>query len=63
MTMSEDDYHEHTNNYDGYCVECDDVTRDGMTEPDARLYFCDQCEHNTCMGIEEALVEGHIEIE
>jgi hypothetical protein len=63
MTMSEDDYLEHVDNYDGYCAECDDITRDGMTEGDAENYPCDQCGKNTCMGIEQALIVGKIEIE
>lgn len=63
MTMSEEDYHENCNDYNGYCTECDDITRFGMTEPDAENYPCEQCGGNTCMGVEQALIVGKIEIE
>lgn len=62
MQMSEDEYQEHVDSYDGYCTRCDAVTRDGMTEPDAERYHCDECGGKTCMGVELALVCGYIEI-
>jgi hypothetical protein len=62
MQMNENDYQEHVDSYDGYCTHCDAVTREGMTEPDAERYPCDECGKQAVMGVELALVCGHIEI-
>jgi len=63
MNMSENEYRSYCNNDDGYCVNCGDITRFGMTEPDARRYPCDECGKNTVFGIEESLLCGYINIE
>jgi hypothetical protein len=62
MILSEEDYKMHCDSYAGYCTDCKDITRDSDTEPDATDYECPDCEEMTCMGIEQALLEGHIEI-
>lgn len=62
MQMNEHEYEGYVDANDGYCTACDAVTRDGMTEPDAEGYPCDECGGDTCMGIEQALVCGLIEI-
>jgi hypothetical protein len=61
MQLKVEDFHTHVENNDGYCTVCDDVTRTGGTEPDAREYPCPKCGQLTVMGVEQALVEGHIE--
>lgn len=62
ITMNEFQYDHHREEYDGYCSDCDDVTNYGEVEPDARRYKCDECGKRCVMGIEEALLKGHIEI-
>lgn len=62
MTLTMSEYLTHVDNYDGYCTKCDAITRAGMTEPDAREYDCPECLNNTCMGVEQALLEGHLTI-
>jgi len=63
MKMTEQQYIKHRKNFDGYCTVCDDITRYYEIEPDARHYPCMDCGHCTVMGIEEAFLEGHIELE
>ena len=63
MTLTTEEYHEHSDCYDGYCTKCDAITRDGDTEPDAENYKCPECGNMSCMGIEQALLCGHLEIE
>lgn len=63
MKLSEKEYLEHVDNYDGYCAQCDAMTREGETEPDAEEYECPECEADSCMGAENALIAGHLEIE
>ena len=62
MNMSEAEYRDHCESYDGYCKKCDDVGRFGDTEPDAENYPCEECGQHACMGIEQALLMGLIEI-
>lgn len=62
MKMTTEDYQINCDEYNGYCVDCDDVTNYGGVEPDAEEYVCKRCEKNTVMGIEQALVCDHIEI-
>lgn len=58
-----DEYEMHREEYDGFCTQCGAWTREGDTEPDARDYPCPECECNTCIGAEEALIAGLIEID
>lgn len=60
--ITEEEYHEHCDSDDGFCTECNEFTRFGLTEPDAREYPCEQCGTNSVLGTEEALMEGAIEI-
>lgn len=60
LTLEE--YYEHADAYDGYCRICKANTREGGTEPDAENYECPDCEGRTCMGIEQAVIEGRIAI-
>jgi hypothetical protein len=48
-------------NYEGFCVECREITNSGV-EPDARRYECESCGAHAVYGIEEALLMDFIEI-
>lgn len=58
--MTESEYFEATESYQGWCTECKDFTRD-CTEPDAEGYDCPECESNTVVGAEQALLLGLID--
>lgn len=60
--VSQEDYSDATENYMGFCTVCEAFTRDS-TEPDAEGYDCPECENNTVVGAEDALISGLIEIE
>jgi len=60
VTMSEAEYYEHTNDYDGVCLACGEWTFGGC-EPDARRYPCESCNRRAVYGAEEALMMGYIE--
>jgi hypothetical protein len=45
----------------GFCTECCAFTTDTV-EPDAEDYSCDDCENNTVVGAEQALIMGLIEL-
>lgn len=62
MKMTEQQFHSHRNYYDGYCTVCDEITRDGSTEPDAENYECFECNSMTCIGMDYALIGEWIEI-
>lgn len=62
MQMTEAEYHQHVQDYDGYCTACEEVTQYGDVEPDARNRKCLDCDRRTVMGVEQALIAGHIEI-
>lgn len=48
--------------YDGFCTACNDITNCGV-EPDARRYECESCGERTVYGMEEALMNGSIQVE
>lgn len=54
-----EDYNEAVDQYLGWCTVCKDFTRDS-TEPDASGYDCPECEENSVMGAENALILGVI---
>lgn len=60
ILMTEQEYHEHVDAYDGVCLSCKEV-RYGNTEGDAENYDCESCGKKAVMGIELALVAGHID--
>lgn len=43
----------------GWCTHCRAFTVDGV-EPDAREYKCYDCDKNTVLGAEEAMMTGAI---
>lgn len=45
----------------GICVGCGNI-QDGC-EPDAREYTCDDCGLDKVYGLEEALIQGLVELE
>jgi hypothetical protein len=61
ITITQEDFQEHIDSDDGFCLECNAFTRFGDTEPDAENYPCDECGHDSCLGAEQALIEGLIE--
>ncbi len=63
ISMTEEEYHEFCESDSGYCTVCNEITMDCDVEPDAEKYECPKCGLNCVMGIENALVEGFIEIE
>lgn len=48
---------------EGWCPDCRDFTRDGMTEPDAEGYPCPECGRDIVEGAEQALFTGAYEPE
>jgi hypothetical protein len=61
IVLTEAEFREHCNNYDGVCFACKEWTVGGV-EPDAREYTCDECDRAKVYGAEEALLMGVIEI-
>jgi hypothetical protein len=55
--MSIEELNEHIENYDGFCKNCLEWTRQGDTEPDARGYNCPQCGQDSVIGAEEILID------
>ena len=66
LTLAE--YYNHCDAYDGYCPDCDDITRDGSTEPDVMPahqhgeYRCPDCDGANIHGMESAVIVGRIEV-
>lgn len=58
--MDEEEIQQHIDDNNGYCTTCKAVTNDGGVEPDAEGYRCDECGSMTVMGIEQALICGHL---
>jgi len=61
IEISEEEYLEHTESYDGICLHCGEWSFGGC-EPDARNYECESCGLKKVMGAEMALVAGHLDI-
>lgn len=59
--ITEAEYWEHRNNYDGVCLACGEWT-DGDVEPDARRYRCEFCEAHEVYGVEEAILMERLEV-
>ena len=62
VTITEEEFHAHTDANDGFCLACGEFTSGGV-EPDASEYPCEACDERQVMGTENALIAGHIEIE
>lgn len=61
MIIDIDSIQESIENNDGFCVKCKDITNLGGVEPDAEKYPCDECNSNSVMGIETALLMGELQ--
>jgi hypothetical protein len=61
VKIDENEYNELQDANGGICIYCKGLVWEGC-EPDAREYKCQECENNTIYGIEEALLEGYIDI-
>lgn len=59
--LTQEEYEEHCNDYDGICLECGEWTYSGV-EQDAEEYECEECGEFAVMGCEQALLEGHLSI-
>ena len=62
INISEEEYSDHVENYDGVCLSCHEFTCGGV-EPDAEGYKCDACGERNVVGTENALIMGEIEFE
>lgn len=58
--MSEADYLQGTESYEGICLACGAIAE--CVEPDVDDYECGSCGSLSVHGLEEALLMGHIEI-
>jgi Zn finger protein HypA/HybF involved in hydrogenase expression len=61
LLLKVEDFQSHVEQNNGYCIECDEITKFGGVEPDAEDYLCPQCGQNAVCGIEQALIRGFIE--
>lgn len=60
--MSFENFRAACDSYDGFCTNCNDITNSGV-EPDARRYDCEVCGERAVYGMEEALMNGSIQVE
>lgn len=58
--MTEDEYQELADNYQGICISCKEIADE--CEPDAEKYDCDACLKPTVYGADIALENGYIDI-
>ena len=61
VSLTEEEYLDHTEAYDGLCLSCHSWT-DGGCEPDAEDYHCDECDEDAVVGAEQAMLMGKLEI-
>jgi len=59
LTLEE--YEAQMGEYNGYCRTCQEVTRWGDCEPDAREYECPDCGEKTVYGLEECCLMGLVQ--
>lgn len=60
-SISEEEYREHVDAYDGLCISCGEWTCGGV-EPDAHGYECEACGVLSVYGCEEALLMGRLDV-
>jgi hypothetical protein len=60
--LSEVEYLDHCDSYDGLCLGCGDWTTGGV-EPDAEGYLCEACDERKVIGAELALIRGLLDFE
>lgn len=61
MLVSKEEFEAHCEEYDGLCTACGAIQW-GEVEPDAEGYQCDECNSESVMGFEQALLCGFVEI-
>lgn len=61
LEMTESEFSELSDSYAGICLACGEIQYDGV-EPDAEEYECESCAENQVMGLEQALICGHLEL-
>lgn len=61
LRITESQYTEHRNNYDGYCIACGEIQFGGC-EPDAEKYRCEACGERTVYGIEMLIFTGNLDL-
>jgi hypothetical protein len=61
VSLTEEEYLDHTEAYDGICLSCHSWT-DGGVEPDAEEYMCEDCGVDAVVGAEQAMLLGKLEI-
>lgn len=61
MKMTTERFQECQDDNSGYCTSCDAITSSDV-EPDAEGYHCEECQNETVMGVENALILEHIEV-
>lgn len=61
-SITEEEYLNHTEGYDGICFACGEW-QEGGVEPDARNYECGNCGLPKVYGCEEALMLGRVTID
>jgi len=60
--VSEEEYWKACDEHQGWCTACEDFTNYGV-ESDAEKYICENCDHATVMGAEQAMLLGYIHVE
>lgn len=63
MTLTETDALAATDSYAGYCKTCDAIVQESGVEPDATAYFCEDCQTQSVVGVEMAVICGYITVE
>jgi hypothetical protein len=61
VTVTEDEYLIHSDEYDGLCAACGAIAHGGV-EPDAENHTCESCGSARVFGFEQALICGFVEI-
>ena len=62
ITMNDEEFSCHREEFDGICASCGEITFGGV-EPDAQKYKCASCGKMNVLGMELALIAGLIEFE
>lgn len=59
--IDEDRFQEAVDADEGWCVSCKDFTRES-TEPSTKKHNCPECNENTVLAAEQALLMGEVEV-
>lgn len=61
LKITEAEYEELCETSSGVCLACWEIAH-GDTEPDAENYPCESCGKDKVQGIENAMVDGNVQI-